>query len=165
MIEKEFEILESLHNLGLDVHLLIINNLGQENLVSSFIASSKFPVSYIQSKPDEVMNYLQFSDIGFSLRVNSESMKHVKPLKNREYLFAGNPIIYTSNTGDKERFPTEIGFLYEATENNFEVLLDWLNNFQLHSDLIKNRCIEYANRNFSLDKDVERLKTFFHNYI
>lgn len=165
MIETEFEILNSLHTLGLDVHLLVINNLGQEEFLSSITPSSKFPISYIKSKPDEVMNYLRFSDIGFSLRVNSESMKHVKPLKNREYLFAGNPIIYTSNTGDKERFPTEISFLYEATENNFEVLLDWLNNFQLHSELIKNRCIEYANRNFSLDKDVERLKTFFHNYI
>lgn len=110
MIETEFEILQSLHNFRLDIHLLIINNLGQQELVSSLLTTCKFPVTYVQSKPDEVMNYLRLSDIGFSLRVNSESMKHVKPLKNREYLFAGNPIIYTSNTGDQMRFPSKIGF-------------------------------------------------------
>jgi hypothetical protein len=164
MIETEFEILQSLYNFGLDVHFLIINNLGQQGLVSSFLFPSKFPVTYVQSKPDEVLNYLRLSDIGFSLRIDSESMKHVKPLKNREYLFAGNPIVYTSNTGDKSRFPSEIGFLYDITENDLETLLDWVNNFQLHSEPIKNRCIEYANQNFSLEKDVKRLKTFFHSF-
>lgn len=165
MIETEFEILQSLHNFRLDIHLLIINNLGQQELVSSLLTTCKFPVTYVQSKPDEVMNYLRLSDIGFSLRVNSESMKHVKPLKNREYLFAGNPIIYTSNTGDQMRFPSKIGFLYDITENNFENLLDWVSSFQLHSESIKNRCIEYANENFSLEKDVKRLKAFFRSFI
>lgn len=165
MIETEFEILQSLYSFGLDVHFLIINNLGQQGLVSSFLSPSKFPVTYVQSRPDEVMNYLRLSDIGFSLRIDSESMKHVKPLKNREYLFAGNPIVYTSNTGDRTRFPSEIGFLYDIAENNPKTLLDWVNNFQMNSESIEKRCIEFANQNFSLERDVKRLKTFLHNFI
>jgi hypothetical protein len=57
-----------------------------------------------------VHDYLAGCDLGISFRADQMSMHHVKPLKNRNYLAAGIPLVYSVITGDKDKFPKDSCF-------------------------------------------------------
>jgi hypothetical protein len=52
--------------------------------------------------PDLVGRAICIGDVGLSLRLSIPSMNHVAPLKYREYLLSGVPVIYSGNTGDQQ---------------------------------------------------------------
>ena len=107
---------------------------------------------------DQTPRLLAAADIGFSLRQESFSMKHVKPLKTREYLFSGMSVIYSKFTGDAARLPNEIGFVLEGTE--YEDLVDlqnWVQERMLKPQFFRGLGRKFALLNLSIDNDVSLL--------
>jgi hypothetical protein len=103
---------------------------------------------------DQIPRLLAATDIGFSLRQESFSMKHVKPLKTREYLFSGMSVIYSKFTGDAARLPKEIGFVLEGTENDDLVdLQNWVQERMLKPQFFRNLGRKFALLNLSIDND------------
>lgn len=107
---------------------------------------------------DQTPRLLAATDIGFSLRQESFSMKHVKPLKTREYLFSGMSVIYSKFTGDAARLPKEIGFVLEGTENEDLVdLQSWVQERMLKPQFFRDLGRKFALLNLSIDNDVSLL--------
>ena len=107
---------------------------------------------------DQTPRLLAAADIGFSLRQESFSMKHVKPLKTREYLFSGMSVIYSKFTGDAARLPKEIGFVLEGTENEDLVdLQSWVQERMLNPQFFRDLGRKFALLNLSIDNDVSLL--------
>lgn len=107
---------------------------------------------------DQTPRLLAAADIGFSLRQESFSMKHVKPLKTREYLFSGMSVIYSKFTGDAARLPKEIGFVLEGTENKDLVDLEsWVQERMLKPQFFRGLGRKFALLNLSIDNDISLL--------
>lgn len=107
---------------------------------------------------EETPFMLTAADFGFSLRQESFSMKHVKPLKTREYLFAGLSVIYSKFTGDAASFPSDIGFVLEGTEESDKVELNnWVQIRLDNQEYFYNRAKEFATVNLSIETDIALL--------
>jgi len=107
---------------------------------------------------DQTPRLLAATDIGFSLRQESFSMKHVKPLKTREYLFSGVSVIYSKFTGDASCLPQEIGFVLEGTDDAVLVdLQSWVQERILKPQFFHDLGRNFALLNLSIDNDVSLL--------
>lgn len=107
---------------------------------------------------DQTPFLLAAADFGFSLRQESSSMKHVKPLKTREYLFSGVSVIYSRFTGDAAGLPSNIGFVLDATERSDLIALqDWIQQRMLRQEYFYNEAKQFAILNLSIDMDVALL--------
>lgn len=160
LLFEEVTLLENVIKHGVDCHLLIVNNLGEEQLIGHLLANTFVPYTVVRSEPSDVPKFLRKIDVGFSLRASSPSMRHVKPLKSREYLFAGKPIVYSSNTADGNRFPPNISYDYSNIYSDFTVFMNWLSSVTRNSNLTQDYCRNYAIQNFNLDLDIRRLEAF-----
>lgn len=115
---------------------------------------------------DQTPFLLAAADFGFSLRQESFSMKHVKPLKTREYLFSGLSVIYSKYTGDADALPNDIGFVLDGTEAPDFIALDkWINQRMLDQEYFYNKSRQYALKNLSIDKDVAILSLAIQNIL
>lgn len=107
---------------------------------------------------DQTPFMLAAADFGFSLRQESFSMKHVKPLKTREYLFSGLSVIYSKFTGDAAGLPSDIGFVLDQTEpTDLVALQKWVHQRMLNQEYFYNEAKRFALLNLSIDKDVALL--------
>jgi hypothetical protein len=101
---------------------------------------------------------LAAADFGFSLRQESFSMKHVKPLKTREYLFSGLSVIYSVSTGDAAGLPKEIGFALKGTDaSEMKDLSIWVERRMLKQEYFYKLARQFAIMNLSIDKDISLL--------
>lgn len=104
---------------------------------------------------DQTPRLLAAADVGFSLRQESFSMKHVKPLKTREYLFSGISVIYSKFTGDADRLPKEIGYVLEGTDDeDFIDLQRWVQERKLKPQFFRDKGRKFALLNLSIENDV-----------
>jgi len=98
---------------------------------------------------------LSAADFGFSLRQESFSMRHVKPLKTREYLFSGLSVIYSKFTGDEKGLPNNIGFVLDGIEKpDLIVLQKWVQERMLNQEYFYNEARQFALLNLSIEKDI-----------
>lgn len=121
------------------------------------IPNSSFKL--IEVSPDEMSSFLNLADVGLSLRHAGESMRHVRPLKSREYLLCGVPLVYTSTTGDSNVFPRQI-----ALELDFESFAPYQDlNQWINDEIIPNReklrktCRDFAISKFNLELEAANL--------
>jgi hypothetical protein len=113
-------------------------------------------------EPKEISKYIAACDLAISYRKKIESMKHVAPLKIREYLLCGVPIVYTDSTGDSVKFPLEISMLFEPGVTEPEDIIQWYkNNVEPDREIARLNCRNFGIENFSLDIDVELLVELF----
>jgi len=109
---------------------------------------------------------LAAADFGFSLRQESFSMKHVKPLKTREYLFSGLSVIYSVSTGDAAGLPKEIGFGLKGTDTaEMKELSNWIQRRMLKQEYFYKSARQFAIMNLSIDKDVSLLSEATQNIL
>jgi hypothetical protein len=109
---------------------------------------------------------LAAADFGFSLRQESFSMKHVKPLKTREYLFSGLSVIYSKFTGDAAGLPSDIGFVLDGTEaSDLITLQSWVQQRMVNQEYFYNLAKQFALLNLSIDKDVALLSEAIQNVL
>lgn len=115
---------------------------------------------------DQTPFMLAAADFGFSLRRESFSMKHVKPLKTREYLFSGLSVIYSKFTGDAAGLPRDIGFVLDGTEGQDLIALQkWIQERMLNQEFFCNEAKSFASLNLSIDKDVALLSGAIQNVL
>jgi len=145
---------------------LVIATISNNQEISKFlpkeILDDRFDVHILHLKPSEIIEVMSFSNVGICLRANSESMKHVAPLKLREYLLSGVPVIYTDNTGDNFLLPDSFAYRYilEAP-NRIDSLVSWwmdhiAENFSESNSLAQ----EYALEFLEIERDSEALRKF-----
>ena len=123
----------------------------------------QFPGTIIRRGVDanSIPKLIEIADLGISIRGDSFSMKHVAPLKLREYMLCGLPVIYSSNTGDNFILPDDISMKYSFSADDPGAVAMWFKNTVMPMrDIIRVESRKYAEENFSLDKDVARLKPF-----
>lgn len=109
---------------------------------------------------------LTVADFGFSLRQESFSMRHVKPLKTREYLFSGLSVIYSKSTGDAAGLPNNIGFVLDGTEpSDLIALQKWVQQRMLNQEYFYNEARQFALLNLSIDKDIALLSRAIQNVL
>lgn len=153
--------------------------------ISSFIAKSKFLVlankasvaSHLPAgtmnigksnqillvdsvNPMQIQNYLEIADVGLCLRSNAPSMRHVAPLKFREYLFSGVPCVVTSNTADTfVNWDDEI-YLWpdKFLEDDLSHFEFWIKKIRENRGQIRERCRSKAIQEFNIDEDVSKLR-------
>jgi len=159
--EKMLLVFNKIQTLGHEKKLLILvppNDIEPvKRLVEMYDIDSQ---TYIvrNAEHDQTPRLLAAADIGFSLRLESFSMKHVKPLKTREYLFSGMSVIYSKFTGDADRFPKEIGFVLEGTDDEDLVdLQSWVQARMLKTQFFRDIGRKFALLNLSIDHDVSLL--------
>jgi hypothetical protein len=84
----------------------LILTYAQDKIIEEYFGSeeSRLDSDIFVSKvaPDLVGRAMCIGDAGLSLRLSLPSMNHVAPLKYREYLLSGVPVIYSGNTGDQQ---------------------------------------------------------------
>jgi len=160
MIAETFKILTKLSESGLNVHLLWVSRQASLDQILAQFGKPKFPISIKNATPIEVPRYLVLADFGISIRANSRSMNHVKPLKTRDFLSCGVPIIYTCNTGDRQRFPMEIAFPVNFEHFEMERLKLWIQNTVANRQTVTSSCRRYYKDFFLLKEDVKRLNEF-----
>lgn len=119
-------------------------------------------VHVLHLAPTEIIEVVSISNVGICLRANSDSMKHVAPLKLREYLISGLPVIYTDNTGDNFSLPNSFAHAYDlSSENRINSLVTWWEQEVMVNNL-KNRveAQEFALQNLEISIDSELLSRF-----
>lgn len=114
------------------------------------------------ANPIQIQDYLEIADVGLCLRTNAPSMRHVAPLKFREYLFCGVPCVVTSNTADTfANWEDEIYLWPDNFQPNdlshFEL---WIKNIRENRSQIRGRCRSRAIQEFNIDEDVSKLMKF-----
>lgn len=109
--------------------------------------------------PLEVQNYLEIADIGMCLRASLPSMKHVAPLKFREYLFCGLPSIVTNNTADSLVDLEESIFVLPEDISNLDLDLfsRWIESVRCYRSYYRNTCRTSADLKFDIIDDVNEL--------
>ena len=108
----------------------------------------------------ETPKILSVADIGFSLRKDSFSMAHVKPLKTREYLFSGLCTIYSDTTGDSNGLPSNLGFTFNSSDKQqIRGLVRWVQEVLENRELRFNEARSYAFQYLSIDSDIKTLGT------
>jgi hypothetical protein len=113
-------------------------------------------------EPKEISKYIAASDLAISYRKKIESMKHVAPLKIREYFLCGVPVVYTDSTGDSIKFPNEISKLFAPDVTEPEDIIQWYkNNIESDREIARINCRNFGIENFSLDLDVKLLVELF----
>lgn len=115
---------------------------------------------------DQTPIMLAAADFGFSLRQESFSMKHVKPLKTREYLFSGLSVIYSKFTGDAASLPKNIGFVLDGIEGKVLIALQkWIQERMVNQEFFYNEAKGFASSNLSIGKDVALLSGAIQNVL
>jgi hypothetical protein len=121
-------------------------------------------VKRLESK--EIGKYVAACDLAISFRIQIESMKHVAPLKIREYLLCGVPIVYTDSTGDTVKYPKEISVLYEPGATEPEEIIQWYQTkVERNRELAGITCRNFGVDNFSINIDVDLLVKLFSRYL
>lgn len=107
----------------------------------------------------QVGSYLNIADVGLSLRAHSEAMRHVKPLKTREYLLCGVPVIYSGGTGDLDRLPPALVKKFDAqSASEWEDVVSWLvTNVLPNREQLRAEAREYAVENFDVRSDAKMI--------
>lgn len=105
----------------------------------------------------KVSDYLSVADIGLSLRAASKAMRHVKPLKTREYLLCGVPVIYSGGTGDLEGLPPRLAIRFDGeSKNGKDDVLSWvMKNVIPNREKLRLQAREYARENFDVRSDAK----------
>ena len=130
-----------------------------EKLILSFgLAPESYSVRNVAHT--ETPKILSVADIGFSLRKDSFSMAHVKPLKTREYLFSGLCTIYSDTTGDSNGLPSNLGFtLTSSDKEQIRGLERWVQEVLENREPRFNEARSYAFRHLSINSDIKTLRT------
>ncbi|CAB4823084.1 unannotated protein [freshwater metagenome] len=136
-----------------------------EKLILDFgIAPEVFSVRNVAHS--ETPKMLSAADIGFSLRKESFSMAHVKPLKTREYLFSGLCTIYSDTTGDLNSLPSNLGFtLNSADKERNRGLENWVHEVLENRETRFNEARSYAFEHLSIESDIKILNTSIHKVL
>ena len=136
-----------------------------EKLILDFgIAPEVFSVRNVAHS--ETPKMLSAADIGFSLRKESFSMAHVKPLKTREYLFSGLCAIYSDTTGDLNSLPSNLGFtLNSADKERIRGLERWVHEVLENREARFNEARSYAFEHLSIASDIKILNTSIHKVL
>jgi glycosyltransferase involved in cell wall biosynthesis len=102
-----------------------------------------------------VGDYLNIADVGLSLRAHSEAMRHVKPLKTREYLLCGVPVIYSAGTGDLDALPSKLAKRFDdESEDSKDDAVSWVvTNVIPNREQLRVAAREYAVKNFDVRGD------------
>ena len=105
----------------------------------------------------KVGDFLNVADVGLSLRAASEAMRHVKPLKTREYLLCGVPVIYSSGTGDLDRLPKRLAMKFdEQSKGDQDDVLSWImTNVIPNREELRVEAREYATENYDARSDAK----------
>lgn len=105
----------------------------------------------------KVGDYLNIADVGLSLRAHSGAMRHVKPLKTREYLLCGVPVIYSGGTGDSNKLPPEIAVRFdEKSKSDQNEVVSWvLTNVLPNREQLRLEARKYAEENFDVRSDAK----------
>lgn len=116
---------------------------------------SSFVLKFVQAL--KVSDYLNIADVGLSLRAHSEAMRHVKPLKTREYLLCGVPVIYSDGTGDSNLLPREIAMKFdEHSKKSRDEVVQWVLNYVFpNREHLRVQSREYAKENFDVCHDAK----------
>jgi hypothetical protein len=133
--------------------------LSVEKLILNFgLAPEVYSVRNIAHS--ETPKILSLADIGFSLRKESFSMAHVKPLKTREYLFSGLCTIYSDTTGDSNGLPSNLGFtLTSSDKEQIRGLERWVYEVLENRESRFYEARSYAFEHLSIDSDIKILRT------
>ena len=89
-------------------------------------------------------------------------MKHVAPLKLREYLLSGIPVIYTDNTGDNFLLPDSFAHRYtlEAPNRIDSLVSWWMDHITENFSVTNSQAQEYALEFLEIERDSEALRKF-----
>lgn len=165
--------LDQIYDVFLQYHLhnpksiLIFLTYEPDYVVAKYIEPNKLQISNsvksLRVQPNQVGEILRICDIGFSLRSNSNSMLHVAPLKLREYMLSGVPVIYTKNTGDDFEINLNCGYAIDDCYNlDISSICNWIENH-----VVKNRensrhdTREFGLQRFSLNQDIQIMRENF----
>ena len=112
----------------------------------------------MQIDPSRVPDYLSISDIGFSFRKKTASMFHVKPLKIREYLLCGTPVVTFGNTGDTATFLPEISFdILDFDSFETQSFIAWVRKYVVENrEQSRQSARDFAVSHFDLLHDVQK---------
>jgi len=145
---------------------LVIATISDDETVTRYLPktleSDKENVHVLNLAPTEIMEVVSFSDVGICLRADSESMKHVAPLKLREYLLAGLPVIYTDNTGDNFSLPSSFAHVFApSSEVRISSLIAWWEQeVIINSSLNRLRARQFALKHLEIQVDSRQLLKF-----
>ena len=138
------------------------DNSKDDILISDFLVRHPNSILVKKIATNDLASFLEIADLGLSLRQESFSMSHVAPLKIREYLMCGLPIVTTVYTGDDSNLSSDFARYFSGDEAEIEILSRWLLDDVLPSrELIRVLARDYAVKNFSIDLDVQNLLSEF----
>jgi hypothetical protein len=130
----------------------LILTYAQDEVIEAFFGSEESRLEsniYVQRvAPDLVGRAMCIGDVGLSMRLILPSMDHVAPLKYREYLLAGVPVIYSGNTGDPGIKSNVVARELDPEESSsYLEVANWVS-----ANLVSNREeIRFATRNYGLE--------------
>jgi len=138
----------------------------QDDVIEAFLGTEESrkvnDIHVVRVEPPLVGRTMCIGDVGLSLRWALPSMNHVAPLKYREYLLSGVPVIYSGNTADSGVNSSNI-----ACELNPDMSSSYLEVATWVSEkLLKNReefrvlSRNYGLKNFDILTDSIKLSKF-----
>ena len=141
----------------------LVLTYAQDEVIDAFFGSEELRLDsniYVHRVvPDLVGQVMCIGDVGLSMRLTLPSMNHVAPLKYREYLLAGVPVIYSGNTGDPGvKSNVVVRELNPKESSSYLDVANWVS-----ANLVSNREeIRFVTRNYGLDilKDSINLTKF-----
>jgi hypothetical protein len=143
--------------------LLLVNDIGWAQTEMKMFLNNHLAedIKIYNFTSENIHEYLEIADVGLCLRTSLPSMRHVAPLKFREYLLSGVPTIVSNNTADElEEFGKEIFIMPEMIESiNVEIFTDWINAVRTDRNTMRAVCRNRAKTKFNICHDIQTLKS------
>lgn len=106
---------------------------------------------------DEVVSYMNASDLGLCLLDGYFSSQAISPIKYGEYLLSGLPVIGTKNVGDTSLIPSDVGFFIDVNnDGQFKQASTWFSNNYCSNNFNRYNIYEVGYEFFSTERSVKQ---------
>lgn len=152
MVPEMRRVFEEIRTQVVNAKFLILT-YAQNEVITTYFGSEESRLDnemyVLRIAPDLVGRAICIGDVGISLRLPLPSMEHVAPLKYREYLLSGVPVIYSGHTGDQEIVSNVLAHQLDLKRTNSYVeVASWVS-----TKLVNNReQVRFGARKYGLEK-------------
>lgn len=154
-----------------DVVFLIVSNTGRdfvESILKEEGLSAEADYLITNVMPDEVPDYLNKCNFSIMFIKDVDCKVGSSPTKFAESLAAGIPVVVNKGIGDTENIilMQKVGVIVDALDQaSYEKAAGHILSLLDEGDALKHRCIETADKFFSLDLGIERYAKIYSGLI
>jgi glycosyltransferase involved in cell wall biosynthesis len=144
----------------------LILTYAQDEVIKTYFGSEEQRLNneiyVLKIAPDLVGRAICIGDVGITLRLPLPSMEHVAPLKYREYLLSGVPVIYSGRTGDHGIVSNVLARqLDHKRTNSYVEIASWVSTKLVNNrEQIRLMARQYGLEKFDISTDSIKLTRF-----